>query len=158
VATISWFGTIPGTFYPDVICIYRTGTASKIMDILLGDPYTKCVWIRLKYWPVRPYLTPIDPSSDEPIWLSAMPSACWGWLAGYGQADGRPGRPAGFISKQVTSAQHNDRVYRAARWRHRYTRSPPPRARTNYWGSQNQDVTTIEHLKSHDSRRLSHRR
>jgi RNase H-like domain found in reverse transcriptase/Reverse transcriptase (RNA-dependent DNA polymerase)/Integrase zinc binding domain len=58
-----------------------------------------------------PILRPIDPSLDEPIWVICDASAS-GVGAVYGQGpDWQTCRPAGFMSKKFTSAQHNYRVF-----------------------------------------------
>jgi len=58
-----------------------------------------------------PILRPIDPSSDEPIWVICDASAS-GIGAVYGQGPTwQTCRPAGFMSKKFTSAQHNYRVF-----------------------------------------------
>ena len=58
-----------------------------------------------------PILRPIDPSSDEPIWIICDVSAS-GIGAVYGQGSTwQTCRPAGFMSKKFTSAQHNYRVF-----------------------------------------------
>jgi Reverse transcriptase (RNA-dependent DNA polymerase)/RNase H-like domain found in reverse transcriptase len=54
-----------------------------------------------------PILRPIDPSSDKPIWVICDASAS-GIGAVYGQGPTwQTCRPAGFMSKKFTSAQHN---------------------------------------------------
>jgi hypothetical protein len=56
-------------------------------------------------------LRPIDPSSDEPIWV-ICDASCSGLGAMYGQGPTwQTCRPAGFMSKKFTSAQHNYRVF-----------------------------------------------
>ena len=58
-----------------------------------------------------PILHPIDPSGDEPIWVICDASAL-GIGAVYGQGpDWQSCRPAGFMSKKFTVAQHNYRVF-----------------------------------------------
>jgi hypothetical protein len=58
-----------------------------------------------------PILWPIDPSKDEPIWVVCDASAS-GVGAVYGQGQTwQTCRPAGFMSKKFTSAQHNYRVF-----------------------------------------------
>ena len=58
-----------------------------------------------------PILRPIDPSGDEPIWVICDASAS-GIGAVYRQGpDWQPCRPAGFMSKKFTAAQHNYRVF-----------------------------------------------
>lgn len=58
-----------------------------------------------------PILRPIDPRSDEPIWVICDASAS-GVGAVYGQGPNWQNcRPAGFMSKKFTSAQHNYRVF-----------------------------------------------
>ena len=58
-----------------------------------------------------PILRPIDPTKDEPIWVICDASAS-GVGAVYGQGQSwQTCRPAGFMSKKFTSAQHNYRVF-----------------------------------------------
>jgi len=58
-----------------------------------------------------PILRPIDPSLDEPIWVICDASAS-GTGAVYGQGPTwQTCRPAGFMSKKFTAAQHNYRVF-----------------------------------------------
>ena len=58
-----------------------------------------------------PILRPIDPSLDEPIWVICDASAS-GVGAVYGQGPTwQTCRPAGFMSKKFTAAQHNYRVF-----------------------------------------------
>jgi RNase H-like domain found in reverse transcriptase/Reverse transcriptase (RNA-dependent DNA polymerase) len=58
-----------------------------------------------------PILQPIDPSSDEPIWVICDASAS-GIGAVYRQGPTwQTCRPARFMSKKFTSAQHNYRVF-----------------------------------------------
>ena len=58
-----------------------------------------------------PILRPIDPSGDEPIWVICDASVS-GIGAVYGQGpDWQSCRPAGFMSKKFTAAQHNYRVF-----------------------------------------------
>src|SRR6267154_1933885 len=58
-----------------------------------------------------PILRPIDPSLDEPIWVICDASAS-GIGAIYGQGlTWQTCRPAGFMSKKFTAAQHNYRVF-----------------------------------------------
>ena len=58
-----------------------------------------------------PILCPIDLSGDEPIWVICDMSAS-GIGAVYGQGpDWQSCRPAGFMSKKFTAAQHNYRVF-----------------------------------------------
>lgn len=58
-----------------------------------------------------PILKPIDPRNKDPIWVICDASAS-GVGAVYGQGpDWKTCRPAGFMSKKFTSAQHNYRVF-----------------------------------------------
>jgi hypothetical protein len=58
-----------------------------------------------------PILRPINPKSDEPIWLICDASAS-GIGCVYGQGPTwQTCRPAGFMSKKFTAAQHNYRVF-----------------------------------------------
>ena len=58
-----------------------------------------------------PILRPIDPSLDDPIWVICDASAS-GVGAVYGQGPTwQTCRPAGFMSKKFTAAQHNYRVF-----------------------------------------------
>lgn len=58
-----------------------------------------------------PILKPIDPSIDEPIWVICDASTS-GVGAVYGQGkEWRTCRPAGFMSKKFTTAQHSYRVF-----------------------------------------------
>ncbi len=57
-------------------------------------------------------LKPIDPSKDEPIWVICDASTS-GVGAVYGQGpDWQTCRPAGFMSKKFTTAQHSYRVFK----------------------------------------------
>ena len=58
-----------------------------------------------------PILRPIDPKRDEPIWVICDASMA-GIGAMYGQGkEWHNCRPAGFMSKKFTSAQHAYRVF-----------------------------------------------
>ena len=58
-----------------------------------------------------PILWPIDSRTDEPIWLICDASAS-GIGCVYGQGPTwETCRPAGFMSKKFTAAQHNYRVF-----------------------------------------------
>jgi len=58
-----------------------------------------------------PILRPINPASDEPIWL-ICDASLYGVGALYGQGeDWKTCRLAGFMSKKLTDAQHNYRTF-----------------------------------------------
>ena len=58
-----------------------------------------------------PILKPIDPRSDEPIWV-VCDASIYGVGASYGQGeDWQMCRPAGFMSKRFSAAQRNYRTY-----------------------------------------------
>lgn len=58
-----------------------------------------------------PILKPIDPNSDEPIWV-VCDASIYGVGAFYGQGpEWHSCRPAGFMSKRFTAAQRNYRTY-----------------------------------------------
>jgi len=58
-----------------------------------------------------PILRPINPASDEPIWL-ICDASLYGVGALYGQGeDWKTCRPAGFMSKKLTDAQHNYQTF-----------------------------------------------
>jgi len=58
-----------------------------------------------------PILRPINPASDEPIWL-ICDASLYGVGTLYGQGeDWKTGRPAGFMLKKLTDAQHNYQMF-----------------------------------------------
>src|ERR1700723_707509 len=76
-----------------------------------GSHCTKCAWIKgisLQ----DTILQPVDPSSDEPIWVICDASAS-GIGAVYGQGQTwQTCRPTGFMSKKFTGAQMNYCVFK----------------------------------------------
>ena len=92
-----------------------------------------------------PILCPIDPLGDEPIWVICDASAS-GIGAVYGQGpDWQSCRPAGFMSKKFTAAQHN---YRVLRWRLLPSLKPSLNGRTNYSATALMWSPTIGRLNS----------
>lgn len=100
-------------FMPDVSAY--TGPLSAIQrngQPFLWKPMHQICVDRIKDLACRtPILRPIDPRKDEPIWVICDASAS-GVGAVYGQGPTwQECRPAGFMSKKFTAAQHNYRVF-----------------------------------------------
>ena len=100
-------------FMPDVSAY--TGPLAAIQKdghLFLWKPMHQVCMNKIKAPACKmPILRPIDPSGDEPIWVICDASAP-GIGAVYGQgSDWQSCRPAGFMSKKFTAAQHNYRVF-----------------------------------------------
>jgi len=109
----SWTSTIPSPFLPDVLAY--TGPLAAIQKnghlFHWRSIHQQCM-DNIKQLACKTLiLRPIDPSSDEPIWVICNTSVS-GIGAVYGQGPTwQTCRPAGFMSKKFTSAQHNYRVF-----------------------------------------------
>jgi RNase H-like domain found in reverse transcriptase len=100
-------------FMPDVSAY--TGplaTLQKNSHLFLWKPMHQVCMDNIKALTCKvPILCPIDPSGDKAIWVICDASAS-GIGAVYGQGpDWQSCRPAAFMSKKFTAAQHNYRVF-----------------------------------------------
>ena len=100
-------------FMPDVSAYTSPlATLQKNSHLFLWKPMHQVCMDNIKALACKvPILRPIDPSRDEPIWVICDASAS-GIGAVYGQGpDWQSCRPAGFMSKEFTAAQHNYCVF-----------------------------------------------
>ena len=99
-----------GTFYARCICMLAA--IQKNGHLFLWKPMHQVCMDNIKVLACKvPILCPIDPSGDNPIWVICDASAS-GIGAAYGQGpDWKSCRPAGFMSKKFTAAQHNYHVF-----------------------------------------------
>ena len=112
-ATLSRTSAISSTFYARCIGIYRPiGCNPEEWSSFLWKPLHQVCMDNIKALACKtPILRPIDPSSDEPIWVICDALAS-GIEAVYGQGQTwQTCRPAGFMSKKFTGAQMNYRVF-----------------------------------------------
>ncbi|KIK14930.1 hypothetical protein PISMIDRAFT_16915, partial [Pisolithus microcarpus 441] len=100
-------------FMPDVSAYTTplTGIQRNGHPFLWREIHDRCFQVIKDLACKYPILRPIDPRSDKPIWL-VCDTSLYSIGALYGQGPTwQECRPAGFMSKKLTDAQHNYRTF-----------------------------------------------